>query len=335
MRELNKSRRVPLAINAEYHFIDKNPNAVEFLRSELVKEGLLGEIGKTIFLHNLPFESAYDEISPRISARTRASVGRSIFVLDQKGYKDAPLATVSNILSSYKGAEVILTFAVDWLISYMADSPEFHRAVEPLGISPQLLRELLELNRQRGGRYLVQRKLREHLQAQANAACISPFFIRSSDANRDLWVVHLSNHYTARNVMVDTHWALRTNSIHPGYGGLEILGFDPRFDPNEVPQFSFVEHDELRMRDRLQEDVLQRIYNVHKTGVRYNDFLRSIVNETPARLSDLDNVIGSLISENELEIISPSGSVRRARKPDSEDEVRIPRQASIFSRLNQ
>nr|WP_293292332.1 three-Cys-motif partner protein TcmP [Oricola sp.] len=321
-RQLNAARRKPLGINAEYHFVDSRRETIDFLRAELVKEGLLADLGRTIHLHNCEFVTVFPQIKQRISNRTRRSVGRSVFVLDQKGWKDAPFATVREILQSFSGAEVILTFAIDWFIDNMSGNDAFLRSIKPVEVSTEQIREWLDAKDEPGWRYAIQRGLKDHIQTATGAQFISPFFIRSDTAHRSLWVVHLSNHYTARNVMVDTHWNTKNHSIHPGRGGLEILGFDINYDPSVIGEMMFAEHDRDTMHERLTEDLLRSLRDGHGLDpVPYRTFLSTVVNKTPARLLDLDTVTGTLIGGQEIAVRDKTGSPRRSRNPSADDLI--------------
>ena len=223
-RRLSSSRNTPFVLDARFHFIDRDRRAIDHLKYVLAQNGYLTQIGQTIELHTGSFADVYPGIRAEIESRTRSGVGRSIFILDQKGYKEAPLSIVRDIMSRFGKAEVLLTFAVDHLIDYMADSPEFRAAVAPLDIEPRQIRDwLAEKRQQRPGyeRYAVQRFLKDHILAASGASYISPFFLRSAKSAKDMWVVHLSHHPTARNVMVDSHYGIATVSRHPGSGGLE------------------------------------------------------------------------------------------------------------------
>lgn len=323
-KQLNKKRSKPIEINARFYFVDKNADTLDFLRAELAKAGLLDQIGKTIFLQQSHFVDAYPTIQNDIESRTKRAVGRSIFVLDQKGYKDAPLSDVAKILNNFSGAEVILTFAVDFLINYMKSTPEFLKAISPVGISSGFLKELIEIKDESGGRYVIQRRIRDHLVKTTGARFVSPFFIRSKKSNRDLWVVHLSNHAKARNVMVDTHWGQKNHSIHPGRGGLEIHGFDVDFDPDRVGEFLFEEHQVNNMNERLAEDMIKRIHHFDSDGgIQYSEFINSIVNETPARLSDLDYITKFLVSESEAALFTKDGTIRGKSAPNPTDIIKL------------
>lgn len=329
-RSLNVGRAKPIAIDPEFYFLDRNPRAVDYLRSELVRQGRLSELGRSIHLSKGVFETNYPAIKRSIEARTTRGVGRSIFVLDQKGYTSVPVSIIRDILSAFSGGEVILTFAVDWLIDYLSDKPQAFANLPQLEIGPDAIREYMRLKNETGGRYLIQRLLKQHIQQATGARFISPFFIRSGEANKDLWIVHLSNNQTARNVMVAVHWLFKNHSWHPGQGGLEILGFDPKLDSDALPDFWFGDKELEVMHDRLAEDVLRRIRDNHKDApVRYVDFLSSVANETPARLIDFDEVATNLVAYKELKISTSEGNTRRAAKPGKADLIGMAAQTTF------
>jgi len=327
---LNIGRKKPLEIDALFHFIDSDRAALDNLRVKLAAEGYLPRIGADIHLTNSTFVEAYPTVKAAILRRTRGGVGRSVFVLDQKGYTDAPLTLIKDILCSFRGAEVILTFAVGWLIDYLSEDAATFKRMEAISLEPEQIREYIRLKGERGGRVVIQRLLLQHLKAETGAAFVSPFFIRSEEANKDLWVVHLSNHVTARNVMVESHWEIKNHSWHPGRGGFEILGFDPRLDPAAMPDFWFGDAEQTMMRERLTEDVLRRLRDRYGGArVPYIGFVADVANETPARLVDFDRVSEGLVQSRELRILDLEGDVRRARRPARRDFIELNPQRSF------
>lgn len=319
---VNKHRIKPVEIDARFHFVDKSQSSISHLEEVLRERGFGPQIGSRIVLRAEKFEEAYPEIKQEIDARTRRGVGRSIFILDQKGYSDVPFPILRDILSSFSASEVVLTFAVDWLIDYLTNSPEMLKALSSVEISPVFLKELLEAKNESGGRYVIQRRLRDHLQRCTQAKYMSPFFIRSQSANKSLWLVHLSNHKTARNVMVDGHWGIGNCSIHPGRGGLEIRGFDPGINPDQISMFQFEDQDQQQMSDLLQDDILRRLPSPEmRSPVLFDSFLDDVVNETPARLSDLGEAVESLVARGDLLLVNQNNSLRRTHKPSLSDRL--------------
>jgi three-Cys-motif partner protein len=330
-RIANATRSKPLTIDAEYHFVDTKRDHIEFLRAELVKAGYLDQLGKSIFLYNDDFEQVFPDICRRIEERTRRAVGRSIFLLDQKGNSDVAFETVRKILR-FSAAECILTFAVGWLIDYLTDKPQTLKRVSPIEISDAQLREFLRVKDEQGGRYVIQRLLLRHIADATNAKFQSPFFLRSKEARKDLWLVHLSNHLKARNVMVDSHWLINNQSLHQGHGGLEMLGFNPNIDPDTAPDFWFGAKDEEVMKDRLADDFMRRMRDVHgSTSIPYGDFVTSIANETPARLADIQKVMSFLIEEKELDLRNEDNETRRTSLPVFKDTIGVAQQPKLWS----
>lgn len=330
-RDANVGRTKRLSIDAEYHFVDKKKDHVEYLRSELIKAGHLAKIDQSIFLHHGAFQQVLPSILARIEARTRDQVGRSIFLLDQLGYSDVDFETVRRILR-FKAAECIVTYAVGWLIDYLNDSPQTAKRVAPLEISEEQIRDFLMMKDEWGGRYLIQRLLLRHITEKTGARFQSPFFLRSTKARKDLWLVHLSNHLKARNVMVDSHWVINNQSLHQGHGGLELLGFDPSMDPSTAPDFWFGERDLTVLQDKLAEDFLKRIHEQHRgRKVPYLGFVTSIANETPARLSDIDQVTALLVNDRELDLANANDSRKRTTLPTYRDTIAVAREPRLFS----
>lgn len=334
---LSENRRAPFFLDAVFHFVDENSDAVDHLRSELVRNGYLTRLGKDIIVHRGAFVDIYPEIKSSIQARTRNGVGRSIFILDQKGYKDAPIETIRDIMNSFRAAEVLLTFAVDHLIDHISDSPEFHKAVVPLGILPNHVRSWLEQKHSYGQnymRYTVQRFLKSHLLEASGAGFISPFFLHSTKSSKDMWVVHLSHHPTARNVMVDSHYKIFTVSRHPGNGGIEIMGYDPLMDPDLVGDFLFNSLDIERSNSRLRVDIERLIHdNYSDSGVNYAMFIGQIANLTPARLIDISDVVSESVADGYLALHTNDGGVKRSNAPRPSDVLSLVGQKSLFPQL--
>ncbi|MDO1582478.1 three-Cys-motif partner protein TcmP [Rhizobium oryzicola] len=330
-KRANQGRNQKLDIDAEFHFVDSDKDHIDFLHEELKTHGYSAKIGQTIFLHNSKFEDVFPTISARIEKRTRGSVGRSIFLLDQLGYTDVNLEIVRQILR-FSAAECILTFAVGWLIDYLSKNPAIVQRTAPIELSEAQISEFLRLKADWGGRYVIQRLLLQHLKFRTGTTFQSPFFLRSQKARKDLWLLHLSHHVKARNVMVDSHWAINNQSLHMGHGGLEMLGFDPKADPHNAPDFLFGQADRALMRERLAEDFLKRLHEQHQDDrLPYGAFVKSIANETPARLADIADVTAFLVSERELDLRNEKNVERRASTPTWKDTISLNRQGRFWS----
>ena len=63
---------------------------------------------------------------------------------------------------------ILLTFYVDYIIDYLANTPDFLKAVKPTDLDQKKVEELLSMKDQTGGRWFIQRFLLDHVR-QATA----------------------------------------------------------------------------------------------------------------------------------------------------------------------
>ena len=325
-KRLNRNRTKPFRIEATYYFVDKSAAAIEFLKNEIVQIGHGHELGTAIHLINAPFEDAVDKIVGDIKSRTTA--GRSLFLLDQFGWNKVAFQTIREILNTLNRSEVILTFAVDWLIDYMNEQATFLAAIAPIEISTEQVRRFIEERGRRGGRFLIQRLLLSHLQASIQPKFFTPFFIRSTEAGRNLWLVHLSKHPTARNVMVSTHWSIQNHSIHQGTGGLNMLGFNPDWEDTLPLDFVFDGNAHAIVAQALFEQLPSALAEAPiDSPLSFEALVAMHANTTTATVDQLERALMGLMQENEIEILTASGRAKKqGAKINANDRLIIPRQ---------
>lgn len=324
---LNRDKHKKLEIDARYYFIDKSKAAIDYLQQEIKKTEFASQIDNKIHLLHGEFQDEYENIIKDI--RKKSSAGRSIFLLDQFGYREVPLLICQRILSTLRRSEIILTFAIDWLIDPMSLSPAFLNGVSSLGISEGQIKEILATKNHRKNRYFIQRILARHLQYKTETPYFTPFFLRSEKAHRNLWLLHLSQHPTARNVMVSSHWDIQNSSIYQGKGGLNMLGFDPGWEGTLPLDFKFDGNAEAQTMEALRQDIPYRIEALGP--ITFDAFFREIANDTSAKFDHILRAIMDGYKEKDLEIWTPSG---RRKKPDTQlkstDYIQLSQQLPIF-----
>jgi len=335
-KRLNLHRKKPLSLEPRYYFVDANKRAIEFLQAELKKEGYQDLLDRGyIELRRAEFESVADEIIRDIKTRQRS--GRSIFVLDQKGWSDVQFSTVRKILTELPASEVLLTFAVDWLITYLNDGKEFQQAWRRAGFRDEQIAEYVAARGEVGYRYLIPRLLLRDIQKLTQATFVSPFFLRSAAADRDLWIVHLSKLTTARNVMVSAHWDVSnadtmSSSIHQGPAGLKMLGFDPHWE-NALPlDFGFEQSAAGAIANALQAELPATVATLGSVApITLEALVAHVANNTAATKMQLEAALMELHQAGELDILAPGGSRKRSRVLTKFDRVCIARQHQLFS----
>ena len=323
-KRLNQKRTKPLRFDCKMHFVDVNRAHTDHLLNVLDERGYKVD-GKRIVVHNRPFEDVVGEIIEDIRAR-QPRVGRSLLLLDQTGFGQVELSLIARIFRELPMAEVILTFAADALINFLAETPEFIQSVKPLNISQQQIYAWTASGDSSIGRALVQRGLREQVRRMTGATYDTPFFIRPQQSRRALWFLHLSRHLTARDVMIQCHWNSSNKFEHYGSGGFDMLGWDA-LKTGHPSLFNFTDFDSEQMREELLNSMPDKLYALAADIPITVDATRHMLaNETAARFSDYDDVILQLNREHEIEIIGPDGKVRSAnlKRLSKTDRIAIP-----------
>lgn len=193
--DAQRKRSKPFHLDVQYIFVEKDPEALDYLCNVLNDSKYAQLVGDRIQLIEGEFASQVPEIVAFVKGRGRAD--RAIFLLDQFGYADVPLPTIRDILATLDNAEVILTFATDFLIDYLSENEQTQRILENIGISLPS-RTIGTAKEERNWRRTIQFALHREIPEKTGAKFYTPFFIRSADSHRDFWLIHLSGHFRAR-----------------------------------------------------------------------------------------------------------------------------------------
>ena len=323
--EAQRVRSKPFHLDVQYIFIEKDREAIDYLRSVLADSKYAKLIDDKIHLTHGEFTAQVPEITKFVKNRGRAD--RVIFVLDQFGYSDVPLPTIRSILSTLDNAEVILTFATDFLIDYLTESEHTQQILGNLGISlpPKAIGTSKE---ERDWRRVIQFALHDQIPAQTGAKFYTPFFIRSADSHRDFWLVHLSGHFRARDVMVGLHWKESTSFAHYGRSGLRMLGYDQQRDADWtnqriLPGFYFDQTALASSQEELLEQLPERVSNFGD-GVAFNDLFSMLTNECPVTAEIMKGVLSDLAKQGVIKVRDNTGAKMRRAGIQHDSDVIIP-----------
>lgn len=338
---LAAARSKGFSITCDFFFVDVNRRHVEHLREILVQRGLGDRIDHDIHLRTAPFVQAYDEIRDRIrSGRRRAH--RSLFLLDQYGWSDVDLATIRTILSDLANPEILLTFAVDFLIDYLSEHPSTMKALLDLDLQREDVRALLALRTASGDapgwRYLIQHRIYQHVVARTGARFYTPFFIHSRESHRSYWLLHLASHRQARDEMGKLHWDIRNTFQHHGEAGFQALGFDPDKDVRDMPTlFEFDDLARLRSEEVATTQLARLVHSTNRTSGEpptVEELFTAHCNDTPVTTDILKSVLVRLRDDKEVLLLNASGRPKpRASTVAWDDRLALPRERSLFSRI--
>ena len=296
-KRLNKGRRKKLDFDCRFYFIDKAKVHTDYLKKTLQDHGYNPDDDQ-INIRTSTFEAEADSIINEIKSRQPQS-GRAIFLLDQKGYSDVPLPTARKILRQLPAAEIILMIAAGSMLNFLPKNKSLinaYAAYTKLELSPAKIFRLVEEKNKPYGRAIAQRILSRHLIERTQARFYTPFFLLPEQSHRMLWLIHLSKHPTARNVMIERHWEYKNRFEHYGHGDIGMMGFDPVFEAistgETLPLFNFAQHDEEVMREQLMESLAREMHSLASAEpITVNAMRYALANETAARYSDLDKVV--------------------------------------------
>ena len=336
--KINQNRAKPVRLDITHFFIESESATCAFLRDVLIKEGYQNRFGNSIHILNNRFQDKAKDIIDFIKRKSPRN-GRSIFILDQFGYSEVPTSLVRQILSTLPGAEVILTFAVDSILTF-ADQKNFDNALNKAEI-PNFLKErsFQEIkDNDAHWRLYIQSGLYASLVRACQARYFTPFFIRNKGGHGDYWLIHLSQHYRARDVMAAVHWKNWNYFIHYGGAGLDMfnmLGYDPSFDRQFTGQghlgFEFDDVARKASIEALMKEIPKFIYACEE-GVSYEALFSSTCNGTPAYSSIYQEALGQLCLQKEIEIVGTDGSIRRSgNNIKLSDRIVAPSQRQLFS----
>ena len=106
-------------------------------------------------------------------------------------------------MRNLKGAEIIMTFNVDNLITYISDRAENRKALENIGLDAYIpWQQIKQIKAEREWRQVLQRCLAHGIKQETGAKYMTLFFVKPHGTNTwGYWLIHLSNTYRAHAVM--------------------------------------------------------------------------------------------------------------------------------------
>lgn len=330
---VRQNRRKPILIDVELICIDASKQSLDYL-GRLLEEREYGAA-----LANGKVRLIKGEFAEHCSAAIRQChdrsprSGRALFVLDQYGYSDVPMQCLRDIFAKLKYAEVILTFYIDTLINYLNENnlASFEKAT---GISASVrASEIDEIKQSPRWRVHLQSSLYKNLTDQCSAQFYTPFFIRPERGHGDFWLLHLSQHWKARDVMASTHWQHHNHFSHYGDAGFHMFstGYISKIDDEHKLQagFDFSEVAATVSKETMMEQIPAMLFGGAE-GMTFEQFFLKLINTTPATRDMVEATLLELHQSGEIIVVDESGDPSKARvNLKSNHVLRLPSQRSF------
>lgn len=312
-----QERRKPVTIDVELICIDDCPSALDYL-SHLLRERGFGAAlaANKIRLVQGQFADHCAAAIQRCFDRSPKS-GRAIFVLDQYGYAAVPVPCLRDIFAALKHAEVILTFYIDALLTYLNEK-NLADLEQAIGLDSCVnASEIDDLKRSPSWRVHLQSSLYQSLTTQCSAQFYTPFFVRPDRGHGDFWLLHLSQHWKARDVMATTHWQHHNHFAHYGRAGFHMFstGYVGKLDDQNKLQmgFDFSEVAAAVSKNTMMEQIPRMLFEAVGDGITFEQFFLQLINTTPATRAMVESALLELHQLGEISVIDETGVSSRAR----------------------
>jgi hypothetical protein len=220
-----------------------------------------------------------------------------------------------------------MTFNVDNLTTYLSDQAANRKAVENIGLDkyiPWADLKLLKATQHQEWRQTLQRHLAHGIKCETGAKFMTLFFVKPHGVNSwGYWLIHLSNEYRAHAVMKTLHWEHATEFGHELEPGIFVLGYNANTDGDYTGQQTF-EFSDGSSKDAcingVREHFGKTIFQLDKP-VRLADLFQSCVTNSTAAENHLMEAARQLHVQKNVIIVSKDGTVRRANKTYSLNDV--------------
>jgi three-Cys-motif partner protein len=324
---LNVGRIKQRRIDAKFYFVEKLKSNYDYLHRLLSARLPSGRIGNDVVLLKSAFQDVIGSVITDI--RKRAGGERAIFLLDQYAYDQVPGPLLNTIFSQVKGAEVILTFNVDSLISFLSDTKLSRQKLTEMGLDQYIdwgVIDQLKVSGPGQWRSAIQRNLARGLVNSSGARHFTIFYITPmGNTAWTYWLVHLSNSFKARDVMMELHWQLANHFSHYLEPDLFTLGYRANSDAHATRQATFdlgeAHHFDSvasqRCHSGLTEKLIPAIYDSGKS-LPFAHWLENIGSSTPATVDMIRQALDPGIRSGDIVARGVDGATRtkgRSLKP--------------------
>ena len=316
---LNVGRDKPRKVDAKFYFVEKLASNFGYLDALLGTRLAPGRVGKDVVLLKQAFQDAIGPVMADIASR--AGGERAIFLLDQYAYDQVPGPLLRTIFSQVKGAEVILTFNVDSLIAFLSDKDQCRAKLQQIGLDRYIDWRNLESLKNSGPaawRSAIQRNLARGLVEESGARHHTIFYITPAGSTSwTYWLVHLSNSFKARDVMMELHWQQANHFSHYLEPDIFTLGYRTKDDEEATRQngldlghaFQFDAIASNRCKSGLSEKLVPLIFDSSQP-LPFSQLLDNLGSSTPATADMIRSALDPAIRSGDLSARSRDGKTR-------------------------
>jgi len=315
-------------INVECLLIlnDHDSQVVERLRENIAP--IYGEIKENhprlsinIKYLNDDFRSVYPEIKKMVITTRCSNV---FFNLDQCGYSHVLPTEITDIMSTWKSAEIILTFMIKSFLTYLSPDKDKVGSKFTPEVGEKIRAILEEESQMNKDTWLGEAESIVFNYLKVCASYVSPFSIINPEGWQ-YWLMHFATSYRARQVYNNVLHENGEAQAHYGRAGLNMMSYDPSY--HNATLYLFNDDSRTVAKESLMDDIPKLVSQSGDT-MSVEEFYAIAYSETPAHSDDIHQAI---IDNPELEVITDAGGIRR--KPNTfkiNDTIRLTKQKIFY-----
>lgn len=307
----------PIEFYCDFFFNDIDQEAVELLKKNIhvyqnSVSNLNAQLNISFVYSTKSFDNFYKIVKPKLLSLRCNNI---IFNLDQCGYSHATSDILKDIISSWRSAEIVLTFMIKSLLTYLSQTHNGNVPLEPqVENNIQLLlkdgRQLLHKKEWLGE---VEKIVFNHL--NECAPFVSPFSI-SNPGGWQYWLMHFATSYRARQVFNDILHQDSETQVHFGRAGLSMLSYEPL--KNEGQYYLFDDDSRTIAKDALYSDIPLIIESMNEKAMTVERFYELTYNTTPAHCDDIHKM---MIANPDVTVKTDGGGARRTAHSIRKEDV--------------
>lgn len=330
IQEMNLSRLnnklKPVLVDATLIMNDISTDAIEILRKNIAPYQVQAIETPNLKLSTVFFNESFQDVYPKIKSYINSQRCNNVLInLDQYGYSDVTTEHIKDMCSSWRSTEVILTFMIESVITYLSPNKEKAKGIALETDLKNAIFNLLEDNSSPLNKKQWLGEV-EKLVYESFFKCakfVSPFCINNPKGWR-YWLMHFSNEPRARQVYNNILHQEAGMQAHFGRSGLRMLSYDPSEEAN---LYIFDQNSRKNAKNDLYDDIPRLITSMGRE-LDVNTFYNSVYSQTPAHSDDIHEMI---IANPDLEVITHKGGNRRKSNTISaKDTIRVKSQTSMF-----
>lgn len=165
-------------------------------------------------------------------------------------------------------------------------------------------------------------------------ATISPWIVSRvwfrTEGHGDYWLVHLSQHPRACDLMARVHWTNNNYFIHYGGAGIDmfrVLGYSADRDRAITGQSTFgFCFDDLAAESSVNMLMAQlpRLIYAHDEGLTFGELFATTCNTSPADSARFEDALERLVQHKEISIVGSDGARRFKASTITDKDQLIP-----------